>query len=236
MPSKATPEKAKPATSKRKKAPVAPAPTPAVRTAPKKSPFGVSTIIMVVVFLGLIVAMILINRKKEAAATQATPTAGTAYVFSAADGAISSFKVEAQDGSAVELTRDSKNAWGLTLPEKVEADPSAAEAAVTQVQALTIVSSEIKGSDLSVYGLDKPAYTITVIFADGKSHTLEIGDSTPINSGYYARLDKKSLLIVSLSGIDTLTQMISYPPYLSTPTPLPPTATPTTQIAITPTP
>ncbi|MCC6261624.1 MAG: DUF4340 domain-containing protein [Anaerolineales bacterium] len=206
--------------------PKASTPASAPKSLPKKSPIGIGTIITLVIFAALIITMVLLNQKKEAETAQATPTAGTAYVFTEADGNLTDLKIESQDGSALELTRDAKNVWGLTLPEKVAANPSAAEAAESQVKALTIIPSEIDAKDLSIFGLDAPAYTITVKFADGKSRTLEIGDSTPTNSGYYARLDKKEVMIVSLSGIDSLTQMILFPPYLNTPTPLPPTATP----------
>jgi hypothetical protein len=57
---------------------------------------------------------------------------------------------------------------------------------------------------------------------------LEVGDSTPTNSGYYVRVDKDKMMIADLSGISSLLQLAAFPPYLNTPTPtsLPSTPTP----------
>jgi hypothetical protein len=114
------------------------------------------------------------------------------------------------------------------------------EAAATQLTSLRVVG-EVKG-DAEIFGLDTPAYAINIEFAEGKTRLLEVGDNTPTNSGYYVRLDRGKILIVGLSGIDSLTNLVIFPPYASTPTPSPqpPTATPVppveTEAAVTPTP
>jgi hypothetical protein len=122
--------------------------------------------------------------------------------------------------------------------EEVEADQGLAEAAATQVTALPVSSQIEDGKSPDIFGLDDPAYIITIEFGTGKTRTLEVGDTTPTNSGYYVRVDKDKMLITDLSGIDALLQLASFPPYLSTPTVLPPTEppVPTAEAAATPTP
>lgn len=195
-------------------------------TKPKKSGFRVDTLFTVVILAALITFVIYLNREKKTTEAEATPASEIAFVFSEEDGTPTSFEVKPADGETVKVARDEKNVWALELPIKTEADQGASEAAASQIFSLLVISAV--DDDPSVFGLDAPAYVITIGFADGKFHALEIGDSTLTNSGYYARLDKKKMMIVDLYGIDSLLQLTSNPPYLNTPTPspLPPTETP----------
>jgi len=108
---------------------------------------------------------------------------------------------------------------------EAEANQGLVEAAAAQVSALQVISP-INAGKPEIFGLDKPAYVITIEFSGGKKHTLEVGDATPTNSGYYVRVDKDKMMVTDLSGIDSLVQLGFFPPYLNTPTALPPTLTP----------
>lgn len=202
------------------------------------------TWILLVIFALMIGAVFYVNNQKKVDAAKATPTSGSAFVFTAADGTANSIEIKPAAGDTVKLVRDAKNVWALELPIKAEADQSYAEAAASQLSALQITGTV--DADPSIFGFDMPGFVITIGFADGKTHTLEIGDLTPTQSGYYVRLDKGKMMIVGMSGIDSLLQMTSFPPYLNTPTPspLPPTETPvsptdaiaTPDLSVTPTP
>lgn len=195
-------------------------------TKPKKSGFRIDTLVTLVILAALITFVIYLNREKKTTEAEATPASEVAFVFSETDGAPQSIEIKPTAGESVKVARDEKNVWALELPIKTEADQGASEAAASQISSLLVISTV--DADPSVFGLDAPAFIITVGFADGKSHTLEIGDSTPTDSGYYVRLDKGKMMVVDLYGIDSLLQLASAPPYLNTPTPspLPPTETP----------
>jgi hypothetical protein len=211
---------------------------------PVKGKFQIGTGITVLIFIALVGAVFYLNNQKKIDAAKATPTSGTTFVFTAADGIANSIEIRPTVGEIVKLARDSKNVWALELPIKAEANQSSAEAAATQLSSLQILSTV--DADPSIFGFDKSAFIITVGFAGGKTHKLEIGDKTPTTSGYYVRLDNGNMMIVELSGIDALTQLVSSPPYLNTPTPSPllPTETPvsptqaisTPEAPVTPTP
>lgn len=218
------------------------------KTTPQKPVLGLGTIITLVVFAALILATILINRKKETDAAEATPVGGEpAFVFTQADGIITGIKVEPTEGDTVELARNAQNVWELILPQKTEADQGMAEAAASQLVAINIVNPEITGNKAD-FGLEEPSYVITVTFINGKTHTLKIGDAAVSNNGYYAQLDNNKMMLVSLSGIDALTQLAFFPPYLNPPTPtalpatetlVPASETPTStpaEVTVTPTP
>ena len=214
-------------------------------TKQKKSAFRVDTLIAVLLLAALIGFAFYLNREKKILEAEATPVSvETTFVFNESDGIANSIEVKPATGETVKVARDANNVWALELPIKTEADQSYAEAAASQLSALQIISTV--DADPSIFGFDAPVYIITIGFADGKTHTLEIGDSTPTNSGYYVRLDKNKMMIVGLSGIDALTQLAIFPPYLNTPTPfpLPPTEAPvsptdgvsTPDLTVTPTP
>src|SRR5688572_14752589 len=201
---------------------------PREKSAPKptKPVFRVGTWITLLLLVLVIAAAILINRNAEATAeAEITPTVEAQFVFDPAN-PVTSIEVQPAEGETVRLERNTENAWVVTLPIELEADPALAEAAAAQVTALKI-NQEIDG-DLSTFGLDEPAFIITLEFENGEKNTLEVGDATPINTGYYVRLDKEKMMIVTLSSIDALTTLAIFPPYLNTPTPspLPPTETP----------
>jgi hypothetical protein len=192
----------------------------------EKPVFGIATWIMLILFALLIGGFFFLQNQKETAEAAATPASETILVFDAAAGIPTSIEVKPADGDAVKVVRNAENVWVMELPIKTEADPSSAEAAAAQVSSLRVVS-EVEG-DPEIFGLNNPTHVITVEFSGGEKHTLEVGDASPTNSGYYVRLDKDRIMVVGLSGIDALLNLAAFPPYLNTPTPtaLPPTETP----------
>jgi Domain of unknown function (DUF4340) len=213
----------------------------------RKPVFSAGTLITVLVLAILVFFALYLKHDKEVKAAEATPTGGaTSFVFTAEDGNVSSIEIKPTQGESVKIVHNAEKAWALELPAKTEANQSMAEAAATQIKALEIVAP--LDDDPSIFGFDTPSYLITIEFEGGKKHTLEIGDNTPTGSGYYVRLDKGKMMIVSLSSIESLLNLVNFPPYLNTPTPtptaLPPTETPappteaisTLETTVTPTP
>lgn len=211
--------------------------TPAPK--PSKPVFRTGTWISVILLAALIGGAFYINKNKEAADNvEVTATTEPAFIFSE-DSTISSIEIKPTDGETVKVARGADGAWALKLPFETEANQGLVEAAASQVTSLKIIS-EIVDADPSIFGFDAPAYLITIEFADGKTSTLEVGDATPTNSGYYVRVDKSKMAIVGLSNIDVLASLTFSPPYLNTPTPTALPATPTPEPApeatVTPTP
>lgn len=68
--------------------------------------------------------------------------------------------------------------------------------------------AEENASDLSLYGLDKPA-TVSVKLENNEVKTLEIGRETPSKSGYYAKL-KGSNTVYVIGSYDGKTLLSSY--------------------------
>ena len=186
---------------------------------PVKAKFQAGTWITVLIFIGLIGAAVYLNRQKDTAEVEVTPASEPSYLFSATtDGNPTSIEIKpAEGGETVRIARNAENAWALELPVEAEADQGLSEAAATQISALEILDPI--DADPAIFGLDNPAYVITLEFDGGKKHTLEVGDSTPTSKGYYVRVDSDKMMIVDLSGIASLLQLAAFPPYLVTATP-----------------
>lgn len=212
--------------SKKKKTTTRKTPKAKVPSRPKKPIIGAGTWITLLL-LALVAGYTYYLNNNAETNTDATPAPETepTFVFEGDAGIITSIEVKPADGETVLVERNADNAWAMTQPFEIEADQGLVESAASQITALTVLD-KVK-ADLDILGLDNPQYVITVEFEDGSKHTLEVGDSTPTNKGYYVRVDQKDILIVSLSGIDALTNLVDAPPYLYTPTPTAAPSTPT---------
>ena len=215
------------------------------QAASKKPIISVGTLVALVVFAAIVLAIVLINRQKETAAAEATPAQVQEFkpLFTEAS-ALTGIEIKPKEGAVVKLARDAKNAWAFELPVKAEADQGMVESAASQVYALQIVQSVSANADPSVFGFDAPSYVITFKFGDAKPRVLEVGDKTPSENGYYVRLDKGDIVVADVNGIEALALLVTAPPYLYTPTPepaatetaLPPTPTLAAPTGETPTP
>jgi len=213
-----------------------------IRPTARKPVVRTGTWITVLVFAALVGLALYLRNRAQVPEGDATPATTVTYVFTAEDGLPSSIEVAPAAGEPVRIARNADNAWALELPEAAEADPGLAEAAASQVSALRILDEIDLAPD--ILGLDVPAYEIKIKFTGGSEHRLEVGDTTPTNTGYYVRVDGEKTVIVALSGLESLLNLAATPPYLNTPTPspLPPTGTPvpaatgTLELPVTPTP
>lgn len=58
---------------------------------------------------------------------------------------------------------------------------------------------EAAPTDLSVYGLDKPAAVVKALYGKDQSHTVRIGNSSPLGDGFYGMLDGRPEVYLLLS-------------------------------------
>ena len=197
--------------------------TPAKPTFSTPRPRDEKPVISATTWITLLVLVVvagfayLFNQQKAKQQAAATPTPGTAMLFTSAEGQPSDIKIESSTGTSVEVARNDKGVWVLKAPTQADADQAAAEAAATQIGALQVVGDVQLGLD--IVGLDKPADTITLTFTGGKTHKLAVGSVNPIQTGYYVQLDGGKTQIVDKPGLDAILSMLTKPPYVATATP-----------------
>ncbi|MEJ2353029.1 MAG: DUF4340 domain-containing protein [Anaerolineales bacterium] len=206
-----------------------------------------STWVTLGIFAIVLVAAIIIRQTGQKAAADATPTPGSAYLFSAQDSAIIGLRItdtdensvavqRAEDGSwsliqpegeqadqdridSLVVQRAEDGSWSLIQPEGEQADQDRIDSLVSQAESLRVVSTLDTQPELTAIGLEPPQYRLSITLADGQQQVAEIGSTTPTNSGYYARLGGGDLQVVSKSGLDSLVGMLTDPPIAPTPTP-----------------
>ena len=202
--------------------------TPAPSVSQTRKPvFRAGTWIAVLLLIALIgLTFYLKSAKDKSIIAGATPISTPVALFSATDGNLSSIEIKPAKSEVVKVARNAQNAWAVEMPIAAEANQGLAEAAATQVSALQVLS-QIDNADPEVFGLKNPAFVIDLAFQSGSKHTLEVGDATPTNTGFYVRLDNGKIMIASLDGISALLQLAFSPPYLNTPTPTALSPTPT---------
>lgn len=179
-----------------------------------------------IVFLLLLVVMAglyyYLNNREEPADITVTlePEAQTSYLFTAEDGLPTSIRIAGRTGEEVEVARGKDEAWALILPVEAAADQAAAEAAASQVTTLRILDT-VPDIYPEIVGLADPEYILTIQFTSDVERTAEIGVITPTESGYYVRNEAGEIVIVSKSSLDSLLRLLTSPPYLETPVPVP---------------
>jgi hypothetical protein len=165
-----------------------------------------STWVTLGIFAIVLVAAIIIRQTGQKAAADATPTPGSAYLFSAQDSAIIGLRITDTDENSVAVQRAEDGSWSLIQ-------------LVSQAESLRVVSTLDTRPELTAIGLEPPQYRVAVTLADGQQQAAEIGSTTPTSSGYYARLEGGDLQVVSKTGLDSLVGMLTDPPIAPTPTP-----------------
>lgn len=168
--------------------------------------------------------------KNALAAVGTTPTAvplGSLLPPNA--GPLGEVQVQSADGQSVTLL-DKGTGWLVAVGtgQPTPADQSEAEQAVTQALSLSLANRvQLSGSDLSPYGLDKPAYTLMCVLSNGSAVSFKIGKQTVTGSSYYVMEADGSIVTVDKTGIDTLIGLIKQPPFPATATSPPVTETAT---------
>ena len=182
-----------------------------------------TTVVYIVLLLVLAGAYYYLNNREQPAEIELTvePSSEVAqeYLFTAEEGTPTSIRIESKSGETVEVARGEDNAWTLVQPVEAKADQGAAEAAASQVTTMPILDA-VPDLDPGIIGLDDPEYVLTMKFTGGGERTVDVGVITPTESGYYVR-DADKIVIVGRSAIDSLLGLLTNPPYLETPTPLP---------------
>ena len=160
-----------------------------------------------------------------------TPTAEILInmLISPADVPLQGISISSADGHSVALKKET-GGWTLAIDAQspISADQAVADQAATEAQGLRLTVAAIPHtSDLSAFGLDKPAYTFTAILANGKIALFKIGKATITGDGYYVQKEDGTIAVVEKYAMDSMLNLLAQPPYMFTPTPAPATELPT---------
>lgn len=92
--------------------------------------------------------------------------------------------------------------WTFTDDDTQNVDQDTVSTMLSNVLEVTSDQAISDVTDMSVYGLDEPVVTITLVTTDG-SHTLKFGDFNETNSLYYMQFDDETTVYTVSSSIYT---------------------------------
>jgi hypothetical protein len=156
-----------------------------------------------VVLLVLLAGGIWWSNKSDEARAKRPPADAPPKIIDMPEGQLQKVEIRRAVGETTVLEYKSGK-WQITAPQPFEVDPQASSSLISSLCALTSERVvEQKTSDLSPYGLAKPALEIVAIKKDGKSLRLSLGDETPSGNSSYASLQGDPRVFTIYSYIKT---------------------------------
>ncbi len=129
------------------------------------------------------------NRTEAAKASKPDPKAAP-KILELKEADIKQIEIKHRDGETTDLKKDDSGKWSITAPQPLAADQTAVgsvTSAATSLSSDRVVDEN--ASNLASYGLEPPRVGITFTMADGKTHTLRLGEDTPVEGDTYAMVD-----------------------------------------------
>jgi hypothetical protein len=177
------------------------------------------TLILLVVFAVLVAGTIFWQRSQDkTGAAGATATPGSQLLFHF-KGNITGLRLERTSGGILELGRDAQGAWKLVNPKADETDVAAVDTAVSQLISAPVLSTLEEGPSLEAAGLATPEYRLLITLDDNSQVVVNIGNVTPIGTGYYALVSQQGMSVVSKYSVDPFLNLLDNPPVKLTATP-----------------
>jgi len=173
------------------------------------------------VFVVLLAGVAFWQRTKGSEDVEETPTVVQEYLFDI-NGQVTALKITSAENKVVELSRNNDGEWELIQPKNVETDSTTAESTLSYLSSLRVLTKleevEQDSIDLSVVGLDKPSYELSITLNDGSIILTKIGNVTPTDSGFYVSGSGRGILVVDKYGLQSIIDMLDNPPIMPTPT------------------
>ena len=170
----------------------------------------------------LVLAAVLLLQNREESAEEPTPFPTPIPALALLPG-VNAEDVErlelsrAEDGLEATFVQEDDRSWARTVPTHTQVISQSMNSQLAGLLNLTAQNTLPEDANpLSAYGLDSPAYTITLVaIQEGQSirFTFLVGDATPTGGGYYLmREGNPAVRVVSNFAIDNVTSLLDNPP------------------------
>jgi len=129
------------------------------------------------------------------------------------------------DNTKVVMTKDAASVWTVseaTNAQQLATDQTKAVGMMSNLASLTAIE-KFETDKVADYGLDKPAYIMTLTDSAGKTYVVKVGKKATTTPRYYVLIndDTKTVYLVQNTTVDMLIANIAIPAYVASPTPLP---------------
>jgi hypothetical protein len=184
-----------------------------------------STIIVLVIFLGLVGLAYYLQGPGKKVFSEPTPTESSQLLFSFKS-PIVGLRISKPGVGIVEMNKDSQGIWNLTTPPADATDTSQIDTAISQLLSLQVTTNLNLALNLDEVGLSVPSYRVTITLQDGTEEVMNVGKETPTKGNYYVQIGNRGIFIVSKYSLDSFLKLVDTPPILASPTPTEGTSTP----------
>ena len=197
-------------------------------------------IVALVLIIIAAVGLGLVNREVIKPSSTPTPTERATFLGDALAVDITQISIVDNSNNATFAAKlEDDGTWSITKADRKKdtglgVDQMRLSNAIAVLPSM-IPSAAFSADDLSAFGLDKPAYTLTLTIS-GKDLVIQIGSLNPDETDFYVlRSDSKEISLLGSYNLNPLIGFITEPPYIQ-PTPDPnatpsltpePSATPT---------
>ena len=130
---------------------------------------------------------------------------------------LSKVKLKTKDHEVV-VTKDPTVGWKVVSPSGNTDGAGIFQEKLSEVLSLKVYRLLSTNSSDELMGLNKqPALSILLEYSSGQNETILIGDQTPIESGYYARLQNGDAVILNKVSVENILDIFNQ--FFATPTP-----------------
>lgn len=163
---------------------------------------GRSLLVLLIVALGLGAYIYFVESERDPSGVEPRES-----LFSTDVADIDEIRIEGAEAFTVRRTDDK---WALVDPVAAPADASVVEAIASSLASVSIDRVlEEDASDLGPFGLDNPRLTVSFRTTGGQQHELQLGSTTPTQSGLYAKTaDSSRLFLIPAYFESTFTKTV----------------------------
>lgn len=168
------------------------------------------TLLIACVVLAALAGVLYWSNRHPKTAYPASSASVSPTILSIDPAHVTAFTIKTKGLPPVSLARDANQAWQITAPKPMHADPEQVSMLLSSLSPLiaqevvTTNASDGNGSGLGQYGLDSPAIEIDLTQKGRPEQRLLIGDDTPVGSASYAMVAGGTRVFTTSSSAKSL--------------------------------
>ncbi len=161
--------------------------------------------VLAVVAAAAVCAVTLLLIPPQEALSSAGEQTEVSYTLLKHESTVSQVAITNASGSYTVVYNDQDKAYELAGYEDLMLDSYDVEALTDGASTFTAFEKLLQVTALQDYGLDEPAVTTRITYADGATETILIGNKTHDESGYYATVNGTDVYVISESMASSFT-------------------------------
>jgi len=179
---------------------------------------------ILLVILAILVGFTWLFQRNQANKTEntrtATPTIALVNIYDLIGKQVNQVDLSDSTGDKVVFNRNAESGqWSITNIPVEPVDSFQIESNLVQLFAISAQETLTQTPPLESIGLVTPAYSISMMTANGETINTYVGSITPIGSGYYLRVGSGPIIVVDKHVMEDVLNMLINPPLVAIPTP-----------------